>query len=216
MFSDPQIYILLGMISRRFFRNVGLALGLVWCGQGIAGEETPPLVTFVDSSSRWIFDTGVLAQVGDNTSIDYVLVPSNITWVSAPTWEWALGSGSQLSISTSFVGHGTWIAEGPETFSAGLSAAPWLEWVAASENWGWFASVGGGVGVIDSAPEVEGGQGQAFHFQWFAKGGVFFEVDDCCRFYGGPMLLHISNGGQTDPNPGIAALGGIVGLQFSW
>jgi hypothetical protein len=58
---------------------------------------------------------------------------------------------------------------------------------------------------------VPGGQGQDFTLNWFARGGVEHVTARGTKLSAGLMFHHLSNGGQTEPNPGIDALGFTLG-----
>jgi hypothetical protein len=77
-----------------------------------------------------------------------------------------------------------------------------------------FTGAGGGAGLIDSRG-VKGGQGQDFTLNWFVRGGVEHAVARNLRLSAGLMFQHLSNGGQTNPNPGINVLGFMVGCTWS-
>ena len=69
---------------------------------------------------------------------------------------------------------------------------------------------GGGLGAIDSRG-VKGGQGQDFTLDRFARGGIEPALSGKARISAGIMFQRLSNGSQTDPNPGIDAVGFTVG-----
>lgn len=170
---------------------------------------------------RWdrfgmVYEMGLLHQVGNRTPIDYVIAPVRVGLRFPSHFE--LFSDSGLGCIVSPVGflQAAWVAEGPETAHVGLGFAPHIEIVPASGRWSLYLSAGGGAGLIDSAPEVEGGQGQDFHFHWFVKAGVKIALERGGEVFFGPMFQHFSNGGMTDPNPGIDALGLSVGYGFDF
>jgi long-subunit fatty acid transport protein len=49
---------------------------------------------------------------------------------------------------------------------------------------------------------------------WFIRGGIEHVIGKALRLSAGIMYQHMSNGGQTKPNPGIDALGFTLG--YSW
>ncbi len=61
---------------------------------------------------------------------------------------------------------------------------------------------------------MRGGQGQDFTLNWFIRGGLEHVFGRDHRVSAGVMYQHMSNGGQTKPNPGIDALGFTAG--YSW
>lgn len=102
-----------------------------------------------------------------------------------------------------------------ENYYLGANASPSVEWWSASGEWSLYLGAGGGVGWVD-AQGVEGGQGQDFTLNWFARAGVEWAVSERTTVSVGGMFMHLSNGGQTDPNPGIDALGFTVGLNWRY
>lgn len=79
-----------------------------------------------------------------------------------------------------------------------------------------YFSGGVGAGWIDSHPEVPGGQGQDFTFNILSVAGVSYIVDDHWKINVGALYQHLSNGGQTDPNPSLNLFGPQVGVTCSF
>ena len=75
---------------------------------------------------------------------------------------------------------------------------------------GVVGGAGGGCGFIDSQG-VAGGQGQDFTLNYFFRGGVERIVDRNLSLTAGVLFQHLSNGGRTDPNPGLNGFGFTVG-----
>ena len=75
-----------------------------------------------------------------------------------------------------------------------------------------YFSGGVGAGWIDSHPEVPGGQGQDFTFNILSAVGVSYVVNDHWKINVGALYQHLSNGGQTDPNPSLNLFGPRVGV----
>lgn len=161
------------------------------------------------------FESGLLWQIGNNTPIDYVIAQSQFSWSSPYVLRFNLDDGSTFVVRNHASLIAAWIAEGPEDHYFGFSGAPSLEWWSASNDWSLYFSIGGGFGVINST-DVVGGQGQDFTLNWFAKTGARFQVNDDLSVFCGPFFQHMSNGGATDPNPGIDALGVTFGLSLSF
>jgi hypothetical protein len=103
--------------------------------------------------------------------------------------------------------------QGPESHYIAVSASPSLEWWNAAGTWSVFGGIGGGFGGLDSQG-VKSGQGQDFTLNWMMRGGLEHAISRHSRLSAGIMYQHMSNGGQTKPNPGIDALGFMVG--YSW
>jgi lipid A 3-O-deacylase len=79
-----------------------------------------------------------------------------------------------------------------------------------------YISGGLGLGWIDSHPEIPGGQGQDFTFNILTAAGVSYSVNDHWKVNVGALYQHLSNGGQTDPNPSLNLFGPQVGVNYSF
>jgi hypothetical protein len=79
-----------------------------------------------------------------------------------------------------------------------------------------YLSGGLGLGWIDSHPEIPGGQGQDFTFNILSAAGVSYMVNDHLKVNVGALYQHLSNGGQTDPNPSLNLFGPQVGVTYSF
>ncbi len=79
-----------------------------------------------------------------------------------------------------------------------------------------YFSGGLGLGWIDSHPDQPGGQGQDFTFNILSAAGVSYKFSD--RFSGqlGVLYQHLSNGGETNPNPSLNLLGPQIGFTFTF
>lgn len=158
-------------------------------------------------------ETGMLWQVGSLTPLSYRLVPTQLSWRSKEFIGRVLANGSRVMIRHRLTLMGTWVQQGPESHYAGFSASPSIEWWNAAGNCSLYTGAGGGAGLID-ARGVAGGQGQDFTLNWFIRGGVEHVTTNNRRISAGILYQHLSNGGQSDPNPGIDALGFTIG--YSW
>jgi lipid A 3-O-deacylase len=79
-----------------------------------------------------------------------------------------------------------------------------------------YVSGGLGLGWIDSHPEIPGGQGQDFTFNILSAAGISYEVNDHWKLNAGVLYQHLSNGGQTDPNPSLNLFGPQAGVTYSF
>jgi lipid A 3-O-deacylase len=79
-----------------------------------------------------------------------------------------------------------------------------------------YISGGLGLGWIDSHPEIPGSQGQDFTFNILTAAGISYMIDDHWKVNAGILYQHLSNGGQTDPNPSLNLVGPQVGLNYSF
>jgi len=79
-----------------------------------------------------------------------------------------------------------------------------------------YVSGGVGLGWIDSHPDIPGAQGQDFTFNILAAAGVAYELSERWKVEAGVLYEHLSNGGQTDPNPSLNLLGPQLGVTYSF
>ena len=158
-------------------------------------------------------ETGVLWQIGTLTPLAYRLVPTQLSWRSKEFIGHEFADGSRIMVRHRLTLIGTWVQQGPESHYVGVSGSPSVEWWDPTSKWSLFFGSGGGFGAIDSRG-VAGGQGQDFTFNWFIRGGIEHVTAKDRRFSVGIMYQHMSNANQTDPNPGIDALGFTAG--YSW
>jgi opacity protein-like surface antigen len=79
-----------------------------------------------------------------------------------------------------------------------------------------YFSGGLGLGWIDSRPEIRGAQGQDFTFNILTAAGISYKMTEHWKLDAGILYQHLSNGGQTDPNPSLNLLGPQVGLSYSF
>jgi len=173
------------------------------------GEENQPW-----QSSAIGLESGVLWQVGNNTPFPYRMLQTQISWRSAEVFGRAFSDRTRLLVRHRFTLIGTAVQGGPESRYVAFSASPSIEyWNAAGSNC-LFTSAGGGAGLIDSR-EIKGGQGQDFTLNWFARAGIERVASRHWRLSAAVMFQHLSNGGQTNPNPGIDVLGFMLGCSWS-
>lgn len=178
-----------------------LAVGVFASDRVAAPPWTLPAVTL---------ESGLLWQAGASTPLSYRLVPTQLTWRSPEVLGTDFENGSRLLVRHRFGLLGAWIQQGPESYYMAVSGSPSVEWWSAAGTWAVFGGAGGGVGLTDSRG-VEGGQGQDFTLHWFARAGIERFIAPHASLTAGVMFLHLSNGGQTDPNPGIDAVGFTLG-----
>jgi hypothetical protein len=79
-----------------------------------------------------------------------------------------------------------------------------------------YAFFGLGLGWIDAHPDMRGSQGQDFTFNILGALGISYQIHDHWRVDTGILYQHLSNGGQTDPNPSLNLLGPQIGLSYSF
>jgi len=190
------------------FALLGVVLGLT----GQAAESPAPRPW---ESGALNLETGLLWNIGTGTPLAYRLVPTQLSWRSKEFLGHAFADGSRIMVRHRLTLIGTWIQQGPESHYVGFSGSPSVEWWDRTGTWSLFTGAGGGFGLLDSRG-VRGGQGQDFTLNWFIRGGVEIVMATDRRFSVGVMYQHLSNGGQTTPNPGIDALGFTLGYSWSY
>ena len=157
---------------------------------------------------------GLLWQAGKSTPLSYRLVPTQLSWRSRESFGWQFAS-SRITVRNRVTLLGTWFQQGPESHYIALAASPSLEWWNKRGSWGIYGGAGGGFGWLDSQG-VAGSQGQDFTFNWFGRAGIEHNSTRFIRWSAGVMFQHMSNGGQTNPNPGIDAVGLTAGWTWSF
>lgn len=79
-----------------------------------------------------------------------------------------------------------------------------------------YVSGGLGLGWIDSNPDNRGAQGQDFTFNILSAAGVSYRLNDQWKLDAGLLYQHLSNAGQTDPNPSLNLLGPQLAATYSF
>lgn len=79
-----------------------------------------------------------------------------------------------------------------------------------------YFSGGLGLGWIDSHADIPGGQGQDFTFNILSAAGLSYKVNDQWEIDVGVLYEHLSNGGQTDPNPSLNLFGPQIAVGYSF
>ena len=108
------------------------------------------------------------------------------------------------------------IFRGPENRYFGISIGLRYNFVRPGARLIPYISGGVGAGFIDSRAQVFGAQGQDFTFNILTAAGVAYKVNDHWKATAGILYQHLSNGGQTDPNPSLNLLGPQLGLTYSF
>ena len=176
------------------------------------GSE-PTLTTKPWEISSLNVESGVLWEIGTGTPFPYRLIETQFSWKSAAIFTRVFDDGSRLILRHRFTLLAAAMQQGPESHYIALSASPSIEWWNAAGTWSLYAGSGGGAGGLDSQG-IKGGEGQDFTLNWLIRGGIEHVISRNQRISAGIMYQHMSNGGQTKPNPGIDALGFMVG--YTW
>jgi hypothetical protein len=108
------------------------------------------------------------------------------------------------------------IFKGIENHYFGLNFGLRYNFVQAGSRLVPYVSGGLGLGWIDSHPEIPGGQGQDFTFNILSAAGVAYAIDERWSVNAGVLYQHLSNGGQTNPNPSLNLFGPQVGITCSF
>lgn len=203
--------LILLVIDRR-----GFGLGMLGLGALLIVTPTPSAASDLRpwEDRAVALETGVLWQVGVSTPLSYRLIPTQLSWRSREAFGWDLGPG-HLAVRHRLTLLGTWVQQGPESRYIAVAASPSVEWWHHSGRWALYGGAGGGFGGLDSQA-VPGAQGQDFTFNWFGRGGLEYRGANSMSWTAGFMFQHLSNGGQTKPNPGIDALGFTLGWAWSF
>lgn len=165
---------------------------------------------------EWTLESGYLWNVGNNTDIDYEIIPTQLTLRSPVVWTWWKDEkGAEIVVRNRFSALFETITAGPEDYYIGAAAAPSIEYWFPNRKTSAFFSIGGGAGWINSAGGAEG-QGQDLAFNWFTQLGIRREIFEDVSLLAGVYFIHHSNLGMTDPNPGIDALGFTIGCGWAF
>jgi hypothetical protein len=108
------------------------------------------------------------------------------------------------------------LVRGPENFYYGISLGFRYNFAKPGARFVPYVSGGVGLGWLDSHANIYGAQGQDFTFNILTATGVAYRVTDHFKLSAGILYQHLSNGGQTDPNPSVNLLGPQIGATYSF
>lgn len=108
------------------------------------------------------------------------------------------------------------IFRGPENHYFGVSTGLRYNFVRPGNRLIPYISGGVGIGFIDSQPGVSGGQGQDVTFNILTAAGLSYKLNDHWKATVGILYQHLSNAGQTAPNPSLNLLGPQLGVTYSF
>jgi lipid A 3-O-deacylase len=188
-------------------------VALLVCSSSFAGSPAEKLKPWLEEAVD--VETGMLWKVGGDTAFNYRIVPFFVSRRSSEVFGFHFSDGSALTLRNKYTLMANWMETGCENRYLGVAAAPSIEWWNPRATWSVFGSAGGGVGVLD-AQGVTGGEGQDFTFNWYGQLGVSAELTQRWTLRGSALFQHLSNGGQTNPNPGLNALGFTLGVGRSF
>lgn len=106
------------------------------------------------------------------------------------------------------------LTRGPENDYFGISLGLRYNFAKPGARFVPYVSGGLGLGWLDSHANVFGAQGQDFTFNILTAVGVSYKMNDHWKFSAGILYQHLSNGGQTDPNPSVNLLGPQLGVTY--
>ncbi len=108
------------------------------------------------------------------------------------------------------------ILRGPETLYYGISVGLRYNFIQPGSRFQPYISGGVGLGWIDSHADIFGAQGQDFTFNILSAVGVSYRVNDHWKVSAGALYQHLSNAGQTDPNPSLNLFGPQLGVTYTF
>jgi lipid A 3-O-deacylase len=171
-----------------------------------------------DPFANWeiSLESGALWSVGHNASpLDYVILPQMITFKSPAAFRFGELLGGDLVFRHRLSLLLEPIVEGPEDYYLGFSGSGLIEWWNRTRTFSAFFAAGGGLGWMDSQGyEIEGAQGQDLNFNWFLYAGGRYMLRERLSVSLGLYYQHVSNLGLDDVNPGIDALGPMLGVTW--
>jgi len=188
------------------------------CSQAFAGMPVPsgagPADGFNPQQFELAFESGYLFGVINpprNYEIGALFVTGRVRWGVVRSDSWIRGY-QQFYVSA--------IAEpifrGIENHYFGLNFGGRYNFVQPGRRLNPYISGGLGLGWIDSDPNIPGGQGQDFTFNILSAAGVSYSVNERWKIDIGVLYQHLSNGGQTDPNPSLNLIGPRIGVTYSF
>jgi lipid A 3-O-deacylase len=203
----------------KYARACAILLFLSVCRElfgGMAETQVEPVASddFNPHRIEFALETGYLFGA-INPPTDYqigaLFLTERIRWGVVRTDSWLRGY-HQFYISA--------IAEpifkGIENYYFGFNVGFRYNFVQPHSRFVPYISGGVGAGGIDSHPEVPGAQGQDFTFNILSAAGISYIVNDNWKIEVGALYQHLSNGGQTDPNPSLNLFGPQVGVSYSF
>lgn len=185
--------------------------------QTFAGVESPPVATATEEFNPQRFEFAIesgylFGAINPPTSyeIGAEFLTARIRWgVVHDTW---LRGYNQFYVSAMAEP----IFRGIENHYFGFNLGMRYNFVRPGSRFVPYFSGGVGAGWIDSHAEIPGGQGQDFTFNILSAAGISYSVNDHWKINVGALYQHLSNGGQTDPNPSLNLFGPQVGVNYSF
>jgi opacity protein-like surface antigen len=190
---------------------------LLACSQTFAGVEPPSVATAAEEFNPQRFEFAIESGFlfgAINPPASYEIgaefLTARIRWgVVHDTW---LRGYNQFYVSAMAEP----IFRGIENHYFGFNLGMRYNFVRPGSRFVPYFSGGVGAGWIDSHPEIPGGQGQDFTFNILSAAGISYSVNDHWKINVGALYEHLSNGGQTDPNPSLNLFGPQLGVNYSF
>jgi opacity protein-like surface antigen len=200
------------------FRICAACIVLSICSHTFAGTERQSVGSALEEFNPHRFElaleTGYLFGA-INPPTDYqigaLFLTGRIRWGVIRSDSWLRGY-NQFYVS----GMAEPIFKGIENHYFGFNLGMRYNFVQPGSRFVPYFSGGVGAGGIDSHPEVSGGQGQDFTFNILSAAGISYIVNNHWKIDVGVLYQHLSNGGQTDPNPSLNLFGPQVGVTCSF
>lgn len=195
-----------------------LLLLLVGVAAG-TGLRAQPVAAVDDPTQDWEvgYESGVIWRVtGSATPLSYTVAPQLITVISPLIGSAKPFLGGDLVLRNRFSLLMEPIISGPEHHFFGVSGSGLAEWWDHDRTYCLFLAAGGGFGWLDSRGyEIPGAQGEHFNFNWLAYPGFRFRLATKISASGGVYFQHISNHGLNKVNPGLNAVGPMLGVTWN-
>ena len=192
-----------------------VCVGLVGIARG-GGETAATRLTEDLDAPRFEISTEsayLMGIIGNPNSyeIGAQFVTGRIRWGAVHTDGWLRGFNQVYLLAMAEP-----IFRGPEDYYFGISTGLRYNFVRPGARLIPYVSGGVGAGFIDSHANVFGAQGQDFTFNILTAAGIAYKMNDHWKANLGILYQHLSNGGQTDPNPSLNLLGPQIGINFSF
>jgi len=178
----------------------------------IAAENKDPI-----EHCEYIFETGIIWKLGGGaTPLAYTVMPQILT-IKLPAAFRGTFAGGDLILRQRFSLLLEPIIKGPETHYLGVSGSGSIEWWNHPRTTSVFFASGGGFGGMNSKGyEIKGAQGQDLNFNWFIYSGAQKSWNPRLSTSLGLYFQHISNASLDRVNPGLNALGPMIGLVYRY
>ena len=200
----------------KYFRGAAFILAACAAGPCVAGAEGASSETGTLNPPRFevAAESAYLLGVFGNPNsyeIGAEFLEARIRWGVVQSEGWMRGY-NQFTIT----GMAEPIFRGVENHYFGVNFGARYNFVQPGSRFVPYFSGGLGMGGIDSRPGIPGAQGQDFTFNILAGAGVAYKLNDHWKITVGALYQHLSNGGQTDPNPSLNLFGPQIGASCSF